>query len=182
MKISNLVLLAATAAQASLFGSHQEENFYQAEAVATIEDRLHQNIIASGLENRHLVREFLELVQNPVVRTSIAIPVNLRGARWGSCGPTAPYDNYNRIVIGVPYKFAGRINNNPNDNLSCRKPFYIEVYNPKTRRWIVAKIAGAFNNLGDDRVILSEEAYALIGGTYGTKNETEIKWRFTVRQ
>jgi hypothetical protein len=112
-----------------------------------------------------------------------ASPSNTRGALWGSCGPTTPFHEYHHLVASLPLRYMGRINNNPNDDTLCRKPFYIEVYNVNCRRWIRVKVAGVnYGARGTDDIGLSEKAYALIGGRRGPRDRTPVVWRFLIRE
>jgi hypothetical protein len=110
-----------------------------------------------------------------------ASPFNTRSAKWDSCGPTTPFVEYNYLVATLPLCYMGRINRNPSDDILCRKPFSIEVYNLKGRRWIRVKVAGVnYSAKGSDDIRPSEKAYALINGKRGTYDRTAVKWRFVI--
>ena len=109
-----------------------------------------------------------------------AAPFNTRGAKWGSCGPTTPFADYDNLVVSLPARLMGQVNNNPNDDILCRKPFYVEVFNENNRRWVRAKVAGACYECKGNNIQLSEKAYKVLGGHYGTVDRTPIKWRFSI--
>lgn len=154
-----------------------------------IEEEANRFYIPKDVKVRDWAKEEApEFVLREYKRTHVASasPFNTKCARWGSCGPTTPYAEYCHLVANIPLRYIGRINNNPNDDILCRKPFFIEVLNLKNRRWIRVKVAGVNYNArrcSDDDIQLSEKAYALIGGgCHGPSDSTPVVWRFAVRE
>ena len=185
MKFAALILLATAAVNCTLFRAAEDEDYSQAEPIQALRELAHHARLPTKQRNHEfkgdLPHELHALIKRRRVFTSFAVPANTRGAKWGTCGPTAPFDDYDRIVVGVPSRFSLRTNNNPNDDIVCKRPFYVEIYNPKNGRRIVAKIAGVSDDPSLDKIGLSEKAYALIGGDYGTNDRTLVKWRFVIR-